>query len=64
MIVIPVEQRRCTVAMNPRKEPKVSFTEDGSYRQLTMQLAHFGFPESVPYFSQSVSSINSLKVEA
>ena len=44
----PDESVAFTAAMNPRKEPNISLTEEGSYPQLTMQLAHFGLPDSVP----------------
>src|ERR1700678_2182015 len=36
-----------TAEKNPLQEPNISLTEDGSYPQLTMQLAHFGLPEAV-----------------
>src|SRR4051812_6373110 len=51
-----------TVAANPRKVLNVSCTADASYPECTMQFAHFGFPDSVPYRDHSVVRINSSNV--
>src|SRR5664280_897699 len=46
-----------TVPRKPRSEPKVSCTAEASYPLCTMQLAHCGLPDSVPYLCHSVSSL-------
>ena len=50
-----------TVRPKPDQEPNVSATAEASYPQCTIQSAQRGF-RPVPYWSQSVSSINSLNV--
>ena len=50
-----------TVARNPPRELNVACTAEASYPLCTMQFAHAGFPDSVPYFDHSVVSINSDK---
>ena len=49
---------------NPSSDEKVWSTAEASYPLWTMQLAHFGLPDSVPYFSHSVACISSSNVSA